>query len=158
MSVIFQLILSTISGVIIGALFFSLWSVVCMYFYIWKHGFYQIELFFDVASVIDKPFHMAFVVGLIIGAVQGLFVGATIGCLKTVDILHGVLIGFVVIELSIVFLMTIAPGTNLLNSFLAVFFQQSPDFLKNSLLWFFPAIVTGAVVTKATKFICDGLR
>lgn len=149
MSMILQTIISAISGAFIGAFFFSIGSVVAMYFYIWRHGYFG----FDFLGPLEKPYFWAFIFGTVLGIIEGFFTGITIGSLGLLDILKGLLVGFIVNEIIFLAIISISEKKSPIFILSSIFYQHYEGFKFWSLTWFLPSIITGALVVATISFI-----
>lgn len=154
MSALLQIILSVISGAVIGALCFSLWLAGLMFIYVSIYSSFGSGGFlFDSLSIKESVF-MAFVSGLIFGIVQGFIFGIILKTFGIASSPKSILFSFLASEILIAILfLFISFDTNPISMMAEAFIGRFYDIVKTSLILLVPSILVGVIATKIISFI-----
>ena len=153
MSTIAQVVVSAISGAVIGSLCYGLWLTILMSIYIFLYGSYSIDILILSSINLNEPILTALKVGLIGGSILGFFVGLSMGILKTNTIFRGVLIGIAVTAIilgGLFLLSSILNRDNPIEFGLSLIVFIPIELIKNFWL-FIPSAATGAILTKVIE-------
>lgn len=149
MSVTFQVILSVISGVVIGALCFSLWLAGLMFIYVSKYNSFGSGGFLFDSLSFKTSILMAFILGLIFGSIQGFFISIMLKLLGILSLPKSILFSFIITEFLILSLfLIISFDTNPVTMLTEIFIGRFYDIVKASLVLLIPSIVIGIIATK----------
>jgi MFS family permease len=151
MSATLRVILASVSGLIIGGLFYSLATgfIIFILDKVDKSGGW--------IGVFQNPSLLASIFGAVFGSVIGFFIGLLIGIFRITALLKGALMGFIVTELMVLIvlvafsLMDFSHSSNfdrLSESAISGFFL----FLILSLCFLIPSVIIGATTVKLNNF------
>jgi hypothetical protein len=154
MSAIFQMILTGVSGALIGALCFGLYFMFLMYIYIFLYGYFSINLLIFSSVTLDKPILAALTTGFAIGSVLGLFTGLTTGMFGVNTILKCMTIGIIVTAIFLSGFFILSSGTDMQNpiEFILVLVTDIPSGLIKNFWLFIPSAATGAILARVISF------
>ena len=152
MSSTFRLIMSSISGIIIGSLSYGLvFSLIILILN-------KVDKSGSWIGVIQNPVLIAFVFGICFGGIFGFFTGMVIGSFKITELLKGAFVGFVVAECMIIIALCafslidsnqFSNLNSLLDSFVSIFFL----FLILTVCFLLPSLFIGATTAKLNNFV-----
>ncbi|MCU1287856.1 MAG: hypothetical protein JWN60_85 [Acidobacteria bacterium] len=143
-----QIFSSTIAGIIIGAI---IWSII-VFLIVYKFG----EIHFgDFFGVIIEP-GAVIIFGTVIGVIQGFFIGLVIGIFSIDTIFKGGLTGVIATEIVLLFcyiiwtMLKVYYGLSLIKALSSL--GNSGNFIIFSILLFIPAVIIGIAITKTYTF------
>ena len=154
MSAIVQVILSVISGAVIGALCFSLWLAGLMFIYVSIYNSFGSGGFLFDSLSFKNSILIAFISGLIFGCIQGFFVSIILQTFGASSSPKSILFSFIVTEFLILILfLFISFDLNPINMLTEAFTGRFYGLVKTSLILLVPSILIGIIATRIISIL-----